>query len=122
MWTVLLSLACAPAAPTTASDCRFVLDSAKKSECMSRVATTLFASDPQAGLAFIESEIAEPIQRDFILLQVVQDIPTADPRLCKKIESASLRASCDTAAQRPHLKSPEGGGPRGAPPAPLPPR
>lgn len=117
MFPVLLALACAPTDPSAASDCRFAMGAAKNT-CIQTVAIKLFHSDVEAGVAFLEAEVPDPLQRDFILLQVVQDIPTADPRLCKKIGSAALRKSCDTAAQRPHLQSPRGGGPRGAPPPP----
>lgn len=116
MWTLLLSLACAPEAPNSAGDCRFALGTQQREACMLRVAKTLFATDPSAAVSFVETEIDSEPQRNFVFLQLVQDFPGADPGICKKITSESLRQSCSTAAQRPHLHSEGGGGPRGAPP------
>lgn len=114
MWTLLLSFACAPEAPTSAADCRFAFGD--REGCMLRVAKTLFATDPTAAVSFVETEIDDEALRNFALLQLVQDFPNADRRICEKITSASLRASCTTAVQRPHLHTEGGGGPRGAPP------
>jgi hypothetical protein len=125
MWTVLLLTACEPENPTAASDCDWLFDTSRKNNCMVRVALSIFREDAEAGTRFIEAEIPDRLQRDFTYLRVMQDIPMADPRLCKKIEQTTFRSECDMIAQRPHLQNPSGGGPRGAPPggsAPVPPR
>ena len=81
---------------------------------MVAVALATFRTDAAAGVAFTESQVADEVQRDFIFLQAVNEIPSADPRLCEKIVSDTFRAACEVAARRPHLKSP---GIRRVPPA-----
>ena len=116
MWLLYLALGCAPDSPTRAEDCAWLLDGNSTKTCMTKVALATFKTDPVAGVAFTETQIPEQLERDFIYLQVVQEMPAADPELCKKISSATFKENCVTAASRPHLQTAPGDGPRGAPP------
>jgi len=126
-WTPPLALmfaACVPDAPTQPGDCRFAFGSDHK-DCMLVVAVAQLQADGKAGMAFVEAEVPDSVQRDFIYLQWVKvSTDPASDSACKKVVDAEIRRQCEELARRPHLKRPDdagaGGGPGAGGPGPRP--
>lgn len=109
----LLLAACAPDAPTQPSDCASpFLFGARKTDCLTEVAIEQFRGDPTAAETWMEANLSDPLQRDFVHLQVTMRVDPSG-RWCRSIQDDVLRARCEERAKRPHLN-------RGLPPPPSP--
>ncbi|GDX79528.1 hypothetical protein LBMAG42_13390 [Deltaproteobacteria bacterium] len=116
-----LLVGCAPDDPKTAGDCAFVLDPNRKQDCLVAVALVMFKDDAKKGEAFLDAELADPLQRDMVYMRVGVDVYPNEAAWCAKIKEAALKEMCKARQLRPHLQAHEGDGrapPRGAPPPP----
>lgn len=112
----VLFFACAPEHPTDPAECDgiFVLGKARD-DCRIEVAITAFEKDPTAAEAWVQQEITDPLQRDFVHLQVTMRVDPSG-RYCSLIQDEVLKARCDERAHRPHLNRALPPGPAGGPP------
>ncbi len=115
---VLFSSGCAPENPQRVGDCARVLDPNRKQDCLVQVAIVTFKADPQAGEAFLETELTDPLQRDAVYFKVGATVYPNDGSYCQKIKEESFKTKCVMRQARPHL---QGDTPRGRPPAGAPP-
>ena len=105
----------APEKPTSAGDCAWVLAPGPKKDCMAEVAIAMFRTDPKGAQAFVEAQIPETLQRDFIYDQVTWTVDGSSMRWCDLIKDSFYRDHCKVRVGRPHLNGPPAGGRPGAP-------
>jgi hypothetical protein len=110
-------VACAPEKPTELADCqRPWLGSGRRQDCVGRLAVEVARRDPEAAGALVEAEIHDPLARDFVYLQLTQQVDSKSDRYCKRIRDDVFSRQCRERIQRPHLDRPAGA-PAGLPPA-----
>jgi hypothetical protein len=126
--SLLVLLACPSAEPTSHEACAS-LSGAARDDCYTRTLPVVFCTDVDAGVKLVEDQVADPVVRDFIWLEVTTKVAPQTPRWCERIADSALKERCITVVRRPHLHrdvasslcgertgGPGAGGPSGPPP------
>lgn len=102
-----LLLACTPPAPTTLADCTSLPQSARD-QCLSNLAVTLLATDPEAGIAALR-EIKDPVARlaaggaIFASRDMVFDFSTSK-KICAALHDSFDEGFCERRLGQGHLR------------------
>jgi hypothetical protein len=100
-----LLMACSTSAPPASiEDCHGRAASPARDECFAAFLPALFELDPMAAGALTESDIQDPLVRDFVYLQVTRDVDPAGGRWCDRISAPVVAERCRVLARRPHLQ------------------
>lgn len=102
---LLALLACGdPVAPTELSDCEDLWGGIRRDECYAIVLSAMFAQDAQRADALAQERIQDPLVRDFLYLEVAQEIDPGGGRWCTRMETPTVRQRCEVLISRPHLQ------------------
>lgn len=95
-------LACAEPPPASWTDCAARSGTARD-DCHTQTLPRAFCEDPEAAARLVESEVSDPVVRDFIYLEVTNKVAPQSPVWCERIGDAALKERCLTVVRRPHL-------------------
>ena len=120
VWPVLVfGVACSASAPKSAADCVDIGSDAARDECYLSVLVETFKADREEGTRIIESELKNPLNRDFAWYDVTQRVDPNTDRYCKRIQERQLAARCRDFVARPPLHRELGSQPEQGPGAPM---